>query len=117
MLSLQIIIFLLGLFLWFVIFFNVKYKRMNKDLALFGSAFAIVLIIFSLFPGLAYAIAKFFKVSRATDLFVYIMIPFLFYVELLLYTKIRDVQSKFTEFIRREAINEFKRKYQSKFKE
>ena len=108
-------IFLMGLFLWFVIYFNVKYKRVNKDLALFGSAFAVVLILFSLFPGLAQAIAGFFKVNRATDLFVYIMIPFLFYVQLLLYTKIKDVETKFTEFIRRQTVEEFKKKYSKEF--
>ncbi len=84
---------------------------MNKDLALFGSAFAIVLIFFSLFPGLAFSIARMFRVARATDLFVYVMIPFLFYVELLLYTKIKDVDEKFSEFVRKQSILEFKKRY------
>jgi len=107
----NILIFLIGLFLWIVIYFNYKFKRIRYQVALLGSSFSLVLMFFSIFPELSFQLAKIFKVSRATDLFIYITIPFLFYVFILLYAKIKDLEDKIVNLTEELAVEDFKNNY------
>ncbi|MEM4396040.1 MAG: DUF2304 domain-containing protein [Candidatus Woesearchaeota archaeon] len=108
---LNIIIFLLGLFIWIVAYFNYKFKRIRAQLALLSASFSLVLMFFSIFPELAFHLAKIFNVSRATDLFIYIMIPFLFYLFILLYAKVKDLEDKIVNLTEELAVEDFKNNY------
>ncbi|MEM2115533.1 MAG: DUF2304 domain-containing protein [Candidatus Woesearchaeota archaeon] len=112
--NLNILIFLIGLFLWIVTYFNYKFKRIKSEIALLGSSSSLVLMFFSIFPQLAFQIAKFFNVSRATDLFIYIAIPFLFYIFILLYAKVKDLEDKIVNLAEELAIDDFKNRYKFK---
>lgn len=79
-----------------------------------NSIFDIILIVlfflagtfFVLFPDTTNDIAHFVGVSKGANLFLYTAILFLFFLILKLYSRLRRVEEKFTEFVRNKSLEE-----------
>ena len=84
------------------------YRRLRSSL------FDVILIIlfflagtfFVLFPDTTNDIAHFVGVSKGANLFLYTAILFLFFLILKLYSRLRRVEEKFTEFVRNKSLEE-----------
>ena len=61
---------------------------------------------FVLFPDTTNDIAHFVGVSKGANLFLYTAILFLFFLILKLYSRLRRVEEKFTEFVRNKSLEE-----------
>ena len=69
-------------------------------------AFLITGIVFVMFNELTDVIAHFLGISRGADMIFYLGILFLFFLILKLYSRLRKVEQKFTEFVRNKSIEE-----------
>ncbi len=105
----NIIMILFGLFLFIVGYFNRKRKTLNEELILLSYITGFFIILFSLFPSTMNRIAKLTGVSRGVDLLTYISIPLLFYLVILLYVKVSELNEKLTKIVREDAINKGRR--------
>jgi hypothetical protein len=75
------------------------------DVILIG-LFFIVGTFFVLFPDTTNDLAHFMGVSKGANLFLYTAILFLFFLILKLYSRLRRVEQKFTEFVRNKSLEE-----------
>ncbi len=105
----NLIMILLGLFLFVVGYFNRRRKTLNEELILLSYITGFFIILFSLFPSITNHIAKLMGVSRGVDLLTYISIPLLFYLVILLYVKVNELNEKLTKMVREDSINKAKR--------
>ena len=79
-----------------------------------GGLLEIILIVlfflagtfFVLFPDTTNDIAHFVGVSKGANLFLYTAILFLFFLILKLYSRLRRVEEKFTDFVRNKSLEE-----------
>ncbi len=84
------------------------YMRLRSglfDVILIGLFFAVG-TFFVLFPETTNDIAHFVGVSKGANLFLYTAILFLFFLILKLYSRLRRVEQKFTEFVRNKSLEE-----------
>lgn len=84
------------------------YMRLRSglfDVILIGLFFAVG-TFFVLFPETTNDIAHFVGVSKGANLFLYTAILFLFFLILKLYSRLRRVEQKFTEFVRNRSLEE-----------
>jgi len=63
-------------------------------------------IFFTLFPDTTTVIANKVGVSRGADMIFYLSILFLFFLVLKLYSRIRRLEQRFTEKVRKESIEQ-----------
>ncbi len=63
-------------------------------------------IFLVLFPDTSTEIANFVGVSRGADLLFYFSILFLFFLVLKLYSRLRRIEQKFTELVRKKSLDE-----------
>lgn len=75
------------------------------DVILIGLFFAAG-TFFVLFPETTNDIAHFVGVSKGANLLLYSAILFLFFLILKLYSRLRKVEEKFTEFVRSKSLEE-----------
>ena len=68
--------------------------------------FFVVGTFFVLFPETTNDIAHFVGLSKGANLFLYTAILFLFFLILKLYSRLRRVEQKFTEFVRNKSMEE-----------
>lgn len=84
------------------------YTRMRNNfldtLMIFAFLFVGVLVV--LFPESTNKVAHWFGVARGIHLLFYLGFLFLFFLILKLYAKIKRLDQKLTEFVRREAIRD-----------
>lgn len=84
------------------------YMRLRSglfDVILIG-LFFVGGIFFTLFPETTNAIAHFVGVSKGANLLLYSAILFLFFLILKLYSRLRKIEQKFTEFVRNKSLEE-----------
>lgn len=84
------------------------YRRLRSTLldVLLVILFLITGIFFVLFPDVTNKIAHLVGVGRGADLIFYLAILFLFFLVLKLYSRLRKVEQRFTEFVRNKSIEE-----------
>ncbi len=105
----SIIMILFGLFLFIMGYYNRRRRTLNEEFILLSYITGFFIILFSLFPSIISYFAKLTGVSRGVDLLTYISIPLLFYLVILLYVKIGELNEKLTKIVREDAINKGKR--------
>ena len=84
------------------------YMRLRSglfDIILIG-LFFVAGIFFTLFPETTNDIAHFVGVSKGANLLLYSAILFLFFLILKLYSRLRKIEQKFTEFVRNKSLEE-----------
>ncbi len=84
------------------------YRRLRSTLldVLLVILFVSTGIFFVLFPNITNKMAHLVGVGRGADLIFYLAILFLFFLLLKLYSRLRKVEQKFTEFVRNKSIEE-----------
>jgi len=87
------------------IYMYIRLRSGLFDVILIGLFFAVG-IFFVLFPETTNDIAHFVGVSKGANLFLYTAILFLFFLILKLYSRLRRVEQKFTEFVRNKSLEE-----------
>lgn len=87
------------------IYMYIRLRSGVFDVILIG-LFFVVGTFFVLFPETTNDIAHFVGVSKGANLFLYTAILFLFFLILKLYSRLRRVEQKFTEFVRNKSIEE-----------
>jgi hypothetical protein len=87
------------------IYMYIRLRSGLFDVILIG-LFFVVGTFFVLFPETTNDIAHFVGVSKGANLFLYTAILFLFFLILKLYSRLRRVEQKFTEFVRNKSIEE-----------
>jgi hypothetical protein len=87
------------------IYMYLRFRSSLFDVILIGLFFAAG-IFFVLFPDTTNDIAHFVGVSKGANLFLYTAIMFLFFLILKLYSRLRRVEQKFTEFVRNKSLEE-----------
>ena len=68
--------------------------------------FLITGVVFVMFNEVTDVIAHFLGISRGADMIFYLGILFLFFLILKLYSRLRKVEEKFTEFVRSKSLEE-----------
>ena len=85
------------------LYFFIRWKKRVLDILLL--AFLILAaVVFVVWPDLTQNLAKFLGVGRGADLVFYISILILWFVVLKLYSRVRSLEQKLTETIRKNAI-------------
>jgi hypothetical protein len=87
------------------IYMYLRLRSSLFDVILIGLFFAVGVFLV-LFPETTNRIAHWVGVSRGADLMFYSSILFLLFLILKLYSKLRRVEQKFTEFVRNKSIEE-----------
>jgi hypothetical protein len=87
------------------IYMYIRLRSGLFDVILIGLFFAVG-TFFVLFPETTNDIAHFVGVSKGANLFLYTAILFLFFLILKLYSRLRRVEQKFTEFVRNKSMEE-----------
>ncbi|HKC35827.1 MAG TPA: DUF2304 domain-containing protein [Chitinophagaceae bacterium] len=87
------------------IYMYIRLRSGLFDVILIGLFFAVG-TFFVLFPETTNDIAHFVGVSKGANLFLYTAILFLFFLILKLYSRLRRVEQKFTEFVRNKSLEE-----------
>jgi small membrane protein len=90
----------------------ISYFRWFRSAASDKILIALILLtgmMFVIFPELTTKIANRLGVGRGADLLFYLSIIAFGYSTLLLYSKIRALEKKLTEFVRKQALDEAKR--------
>jgi hypothetical protein len=87
------------------IYMYLRFRSSLFDVILIGLFFAVGVFLV-LFPETTNRIAHWVGVSRGADLMFYSSILFLLFLILKLYSKLRRVEQKFTEFVRNKSIEE-----------
>ena len=84
------------------------YRRLRSTLldVLLVILFLTTGIFFVLFPDVTNKMAHLVGVGRGADLIFYLAILFLFFLVLKLYSRLRKVEQRFTEFVRNKSIEE-----------
>ncbi len=97
----QFILIVLLLIVIYIYFSRLRSGMLDRLIVLL---FAAVGIVMTVFPDLTTRIANFVGVGRGVDLFFYLTILGLSFMCLLLYSKIRDLESTITDLTRAVAI-------------
>ena len=85
------------------LYFFIRWKKRVLDILLL--AFLILsAVVFVVWPDLTQNLAKFLGVGRGADLVFYISILIFWFVVLKLYSRVRSLEQKLTETIRKNAI-------------
>ena len=85
------------------LYFFIRWKKRVLDILLL--TFLIVCaVVFVVWPDLTQNLAKFLGVGRGADLVFYISILIFWFVVLKLYSRVRSLEQKLTETIRKNAI-------------
>lgn len=87
------------------IYMYMRLRSTLLDIILIG-LFFVAGIFFTLFPETTNDIARFVGVSKGANLLLYSAILFLFFLILKLYSRLRKVEQKFTEFVRNKSLEE-----------
>ena len=85
----------------------VRWKKRSLDVVLF-SLLILTAVVFIIWPNLTQSLAKKLGVGRGADLVFYTSILIFWFVIIKLYARIRNMEQKFTEMIRKNAIEEAK---------
>ena len=70
------------------------------------AVFLITGVVFVMFNEVTDVIAHFLGISRGADMIFYLGILFLFFLILKLYSRLRKIEEKFTEFVRSKSLEE-----------
>jgi hypothetical protein len=87
------------------IYMYIRLRSGLFDIILIG-LFFVVGIFFVLFPDTTNDIANFVGVSKGANLLLYSAILFLLFLILKLYSRLRKIEQKFTEFVRNKSLEE-----------
>ena len=85
------------------LYFFIRWKKRLLDILLL-SAMILCAVAFIIWPNLTQDIAKKLGVGRGADLVFYISILIFWFVVLKLYSRIRTLEQRFTELIRKNTI-------------
>lgn len=102
----QIIFILIGFFFFFLGYINKKLKKMKREGAFLSYTIGFFMIVISLFPSITAFIGRIFGVKNGIDFIVYGSITLLFYLTLIMYSKIEENKRQITKLVRMQAIND-----------
>jgi small membrane protein len=101
MLPIQIILISASVFIAFYIYFRLRSNLLDAILIFLFLGGGIFLIIS---PDITTSIAKWLGVNRGINLVLYFTVFFFLFLILKLYSRIRRLEQKFTDFVRYEAM-------------
>ena len=85
------------------LYFFIRWKKRVLDILLL-TFLILAAVVFVVWPDLTQNLAKFLGVGRGADLVFYISILIFWFVVLKLYSRVRSLEQKLTETIRKNAI-------------
>ena len=85
------------------LYFFIRWKKRVLDILLL-TFLILAAVVFVMWPDLTQNLAKFLGVGRGADLVFYISILIFWFVVLKLYSRVRSLEQKLTETIRKNAI-------------
>jgi len=106
----KIIFFLFAIFVLFKVALRFKERKINLKEFIFWIIFWLAVGLVVILPETTSFLANLVGVGRGSDLAIYLAILLLFYLVFRIFVRLDNLDYQLTKLIRREAIEEFKKK-------